>query len=349
MARVSVENASVSFYVGKSALPSLPGISSFAGGKIDRQAGNVLALNNFSVEIGEGERVGLIGHNGAGKSTLLRTMAGIYVPVKGRVRVEGTVSALFQSSPGLEPDDSGYQNILNCGLYLGMSKKEILAKRDEIADFTELGEYLHLPARIYSAGMLMRLSFAIVTSIDPDILLVDEALGTGDAHFAHKAQQRVFQLAERSSILVMASHSPSLLASICNRAIYLDRGKVMADGPVNDVVDMYHQHVAESAKAGDHDSQMKLLRMAGDSVRHGQSIPADVEEASLRIAMRIDPGNPNKLQRLCILLQKQGKPIPVELEIETLEAVLSVRPNEQSAVRRLAELKAAMGGMSRAE
>tara|TARA_R110002074_G_scaffold274885_1_gene446438 strand:+ start:2429 stop:3475 length:1047 start_codon:yes stop_codon:yes gene_type:complete len=340
MTKVSVENASVSFYVGKSAVSSPAKISSAAGGIIDRQAGSVHALNNVSIEIGEGERVGLIGHNGAGKSTLLRTMAGIYVPRSGRVQVEGTVSALFQSSPGLEPDDTGFQNILNCGLFLGMSKKEILSKRDDIAEFTELGEYIHLPARIYSAGMLMRLSFAIVTSIDPNILLVDEALGTGDAHFAHKAQQRVLHLAQRSSILVMASHSPSLIASICNRAIYLDQGRVLADGPVSEVVDQYHKDVAEGAKAGDQESQMKLLRMASDSVRHGQKIAPEVEEMSLRIAMQIDPGNPNKLQRLCILLRQQGKEVPPALEIETMEAILSIRPDDQSADRRLAELKA---------
>ena len=287
MTKVSVENASVSFYVGKSAVSSPAKISSAAGGIIDRQAGSVHALNNVSIEIGEGERVGLIGHNGAGKSTLLRTMAGIYVPRSGRVQVEGTVSALFQSSPGLEPDDTGFQNILNCGLFLGMSKKEILSKRDDIAEFTELGEYI-----------------------------------------------------QRSSILVMASHSPSLIASICNRAIYLDQGRVLADGPVSEVVDQYHKDVAEGAKAGDQESQMKLLRMASDSVRHGQKIAPEVEEMSLRIAMQIDPGNPNKLQRLCILLRQQGKEVPPALEIETMEAILSIRPDDQSADRRLAELKA---------
>tara|TARA_R110002074_G_scaffold402151_1_gene604052 strand:+ start:3272 stop:4333 length:1062 start_codon:yes stop_codon:yes gene_type:complete len=350
MPHISLETVSIEFSVKGSLRKNLKetvrGFKRTTGGVLDIERGAVRALDQVSIELNEGDRVGLIGHNGAGKSTLLRTMAGIYAPQSGHAKVEGRISALFQSSAGLQLDDTGFENILNCGLFLGMSKSEIATKRDEIAEFTELGDYLSLPARIYSAGMLMRLSFAVATSIDPDILLVDEALGTGDAHFAHKAQQRVLQLAERSSILVIASHSPGLIASICNRAIYLGHGKVLADGQVGEVVDQYHKDVAEGAKAGDQESQMKLLHMASDSVRHGQKILPHVEEVSLRIAMQIDPGNPSKLQRLCILLRQQGKEVPVALEIETMEAILTIRPDDKTAIRRLMELKAATENMT---
>lgn len=199
----------------------------------------VRALDNVSLKIQHGDQVGIVGHNGAGKSTMLRVLAGIYEPSGGTIRIDGHVSPLFDAAPGLDPDDTGYENILTCGLLLGMSRDEIERKLSDIEAFTELSDYLSLPARAYSTGMLVRLGFAIATAIDPEILLLDEGLGAGDARFAARAAERVGALIKRSSIMVLASHSDELIRQMCNRAILLDHGHVVADGPTDDVLDIY--------------------------------------------------------------------------------------------------------------
>jgi ABC-type polysaccharide/polyol phosphate transport system ATPase subunit len=214
------------------------------GGVLRRQndAGKrvvVRALDNVSLTINHGDQVGIIGHNGAGKSTMLRVFAGIYEPSQGTISIEGRVSPLFNTSPGLDLDDTGYENIVTCGLLLGMTRAEIERKLPEIEAFSELSDYLALPARTYSSGMLVRLGFAIATAIDPEILLLDEELGAGDARFAMQAAKRVKGLIDRSSIMVLASHSAELISQMCNRAILLDHGRVVADGPAKDVLDLY--------------------------------------------------------------------------------------------------------------
>jgi ABC-type polysaccharide/polyol phosphate transport system ATPase subunit len=201
----------------------------------------VRALEDVSLTVNHGDQLGIIGHNGAGKSTMLRIFAGIYEPSAGTISVEGRVSPLFSTSPGLDPDDTGYENIVTCGLLLGMSRDEIERKMPEIEAFSELSDYLALPARTYSTGMLVRLGFAIATAIDPEILLLDEELGAGDARFAAHAAKRVESLIERSSIVVLASQSEELISKICNRAILLDHGRVIADGPAKDVLEMYNR------------------------------------------------------------------------------------------------------------
>jgi homopolymeric O-antigen transport system ATP-binding protein len=196
----------------------------------------VRALENVSLTVRHGDQIGIVGHNGAGKSTLLRVFAGIYEPSQGTITVEGRVSPLFSTSPGLDPDDTGYENIVTCGLLLGMSRDEIEQKMPEIEAFSELSDYLALPARTYSTGMLVRLGFAIATALDPEILLLDEELGAGDARFAMRATKRVEALIERSSIVVLASQSEELIRRICNRAILLDHGKLVADGPTDEIL-----------------------------------------------------------------------------------------------------------------
>jgi ABC-type polysaccharide/polyol phosphate transport system ATPase subunit len=196
----------------------------------------VRALENVSLTVRHGDQIGIVGHNGAGKSTLLRVFAGIYEPSQGTITVEGRVSPLFSTSPGLDPDDTGYENIVTCGLLLGMSRDEIEQKMPEIEAFSELSDYLALPARTYSTGMLVRLGFAIATALDPEILLLDEELGAGDARFAMRAAKRVEALIERSSIVVLASQSEELIRRICNRAILLDHGKLVADGPTDEIL-----------------------------------------------------------------------------------------------------------------
>lgn len=199
----------------------------------------VRALDNVSLAINHGDQVGILGHNGAGKSTMLRVLAGIYQPSQGSISIEGRVSPLFTTSPGLAVDDTGYENIVTCGLLLGMTRDEIERKLPEIEAFTELSDYLALPVRTYSPGMLVRLGFAIATAIDPEILLLDEGLGAGDARFATRAVNRVKALIERSSVMVLASHSDKLIQQMCKRAILLDRGHVVADGPTEEVLAIY--------------------------------------------------------------------------------------------------------------
>ncbi len=224
------------------------------GGVLRRQTDTgkrvvVRALDNVSLTIMHGDQVGIIGHNGAGKSTLLRVLAGIYEPSQGTVNVKGNVSPLFNVSPGLDLDDTGYDNIVTCGLLLGMTRDEIENKLPEIEEFCELSGYLALPARTYSTGMLVRLGFAIATSIDPEILLLDEWLGAGDARFAERATQRIQSMIERSSIVVLASHSDELILKMCNRVILLNHGRVIANGPTADVIDIYMRKTQEEQAA----------------------------------------------------------------------------------------------------
>jgi ABC-type polysaccharide/polyol phosphate transport system ATPase subunit len=215
-----------------------------AGGLIRREGRRknrvtVRALENVCLKLGDGDRLGILGHNGAGKSTMLRALAGVYVPTSGRVTIDGRVSALFNTTPGLDMDDTGYENVVTCGLFLGMSRDEIASKTPEIAEFTELGDYLDLPVRTYSSGMLTRLGFAIATAIDPEILILDEGLGAGDARFAERAARRLDRMIDRSNILVVASHSEALIRSMCNRAVLLDGGRQVMAGSVEDVIQTY--------------------------------------------------------------------------------------------------------------
>lgn len=210
---------------------------------ISRENGSlsVSALEDVSLSFEEGSRVGLIGMNGAGKSTLLRIMGGIYAPSAGNVEIAGKVSCLFNYNLGMDVDDTGYENIRLIGMYLGMSPEEIEARTQDIAEFTELGEFLSVPVRAYSSGMVTRLSFSIATSIHPDVLLLDEGFGTGDARFAGRAFDRIMRLVDRTQVLVLASHDNQLIRSMCNKAVLLDRGRVCAVGDVDSVISAYQE------------------------------------------------------------------------------------------------------------
>lgn len=199
----------------------------------------VRAIDDLSIELRSGDRLGLIGHNGAGKSTLLRVMAGIYPPTAGSIRVEGKAVPLLDISLGMDEQSTGRQNIRLRGLLLGMSDAEIRRKTDEIADFTELGDYLDLPLRTYSSGMRVRLAFAVSTAVDADILLLDEVLGVGDASFQAKAERRLKELHDRSEIVVLAIHSSETIRKTCTKVLWMERGKVRMFGDVTEVVDAY--------------------------------------------------------------------------------------------------------------
>lgn len=199
------------------------------GGTIESEAGHttvVTALKNVSFSLRDGDAVGVVGHNGAGKSTLLRTMAGIYQPATGTIRRTGKVATVLEIGAGLEPELSGYENIINLSMMMGMSLEEAKALTPDIEEFTELGDFLQLPVRTYSSGMTMRLMFAIATAITPEILLIDEMFSTGDAGFQEKSLARIRKLISSAKIFVFASHSPSLIKNYCNRIFRLEHGQL---------------------------------------------------------------------------------------------------------------------------
>ncbi|MDO6388179.1 ABC transporter ATP-binding protein [Uliginosibacterium sp. 31-12] len=202
------------------------------GGRIGLNAGQhpvVRALNELDFEIKEGDRVGLVGHNGSGKTTLLRVLSGVYAPVSGSLHVHGKVASLLDVSMGMDPDATGFENIYLRGIMDGLRPALIRSKVDEIADFTGLGDYLNLPVRTYSSGMLLRLAFAISTSVEAEILIMDEWLSVGDAEFSQKAAARLDKLVDSASILVIASHNPDLIGRACNRKIHLDHGNIISN------------------------------------------------------------------------------------------------------------------------
>lgn len=221
-----------------------------AGGGIGRNDSNVVvveALKNINLSLREGDRIGLVGHNGAGKSTLLRLLAGIYEPTSGATQIRGRVAPVFDLGVGMDPEISGYENIIIRGLFLGQSRKQMKAKIDEIADFSELGEYLNMPLRTYSTGMRIRLALGVVTSIDPEILLLDEGIGAVDAEFMKKARKRLGELVDRSGILVFASHSNDFLAQLCDSALWIEHGEIKQHGEIETVVRAYEGDEAADA------------------------------------------------------------------------------------------------------
>jgi lipopolysaccharide transport system ATP-binding protein len=205
------------------------------GGRIGQDAGRhtvVRALDELTFSFSDGERIGLVGHNGSGKTTLLRTLTGVYEPVRGKLQVRGRIASLLDVSMGLDPDATGFENIYLRGILDGLKPARIRSKIDEIADFSELGDYLNLPVRTYSSGMMLRLAFSMSTSIDADILIMDEWLSVGDADFRAKAAQRLETLVGNASIVVIASHEPGLVQRVCTRKISLEHGKIVSDEPV---------------------------------------------------------------------------------------------------------------------
>lgn len=204
----------------------------------------VHALRDLDLAIGDGERVGIIGHNGAGKSTLLKLLAGIYPPSDGRRLVSGRISSLFDIALGFEGDASGWENIGYRSFLQGETPRTIRDKIAAIAEFSELGDFLNMPVRYYSAGMSVRLAFSIATSIEPEILLVDEVLSAGDISFQDKARRRMREMMSKARIIVMVSHELTSIAQLCERVIWLDRGTVRATGPAAQIIAAYQQHFA---------------------------------------------------------------------------------------------------------
>lgn len=249
-AELSLDNVSVSFPIYHGGSRSLKKSLLFrgSGGQLASDASHritVEALRNVSLEFGNGDRVALIGSNGAGKTTLLRVMAGIYEPVSGVVKSRGRVSPMFDIALGIDGDISGYDNIRLRGLILGLSAGEIEQRMADIVEFTELGDYLDIPVRTYSSGMMTRLTFAVATCFAPEILLMDEWIVAGDAGFLAKAQHRIESFIEKAGILILASHSTDICRQWCNKAVWMERGEVKMHGDIEAVLDNYNGQVTK--------------------------------------------------------------------------------------------------------
>lgn len=199
----------------------------------------IRALDSINLSFHEGDRVAILGHNGSGKSTLLKAIAGIYDPTTGEITTKGRLMPLFNMMEGISPDSKGRETIFIRGSILGLSNEEILNKADDIIDFCELDDYIDLPIRTYSSGMLVRLMFGIVTSIEADILVMDEFIGAGDAAFLIKAHKRLRGFVDKSKCLIVATHSRDIALNWCNKAVLLEKGKVKAIGTPEDILKIY--------------------------------------------------------------------------------------------------------------
>jgi len=207
------------------------------GGRLLKDGHDIIhvnALDSITFKLFDGDRLGLVGHNGAGKSTLLKVLAGVYEPDKGRIAVNGRISSMIDINLGLDLDLTGRENIITMGRMRGFNIKEILAKIPEIIEFSELGQFIDLPIKTYSAGMTTRLVFGVATSLEPDILLMDEWIGAGDAGFFQKAVDRLNSILRQSRIIVLASHNFGLIQEICNKLLVLEGGRQIYFGNTKD-------------------------------------------------------------------------------------------------------------------
>jgi ABC-type polysaccharide/polyol phosphate transport system, ATPase component len=241
--RVSLQNVGLRYPImGASKLQGTPQKKKTSGmGNLVVTAGKpkyVQALRDISLELEAGDRLAVVGRNGSGKTTLLRVIAGIYRPTSGTIDVRGKISTLFAMGMGMRPQSSGYRNIVLQAMIAGLSKKEAVGIIEDVKEFTELGDFLNLPVNSYSQGMAMRLKFAVSTAISPDILVMDEWVGAGDAEFRSKATDRMNKVFSDSGIAILASHSNALLKETCNKAIWLESGQLKASGSVDGVIDM---------------------------------------------------------------------------------------------------------------
>jgi len=267
MTGISVRGVSVDFPLYHGSSRSLKKtVLAAASGRVgkDRQSRVVVqALRDISFELGSGDRLGVIGGNGAGKTTLLRVLAGIYEPVLGYVRIEGSLTALLDPSLGMNPELTGRENIgLRCR-YNGLSKDAAKQLEENVRVFSELGDFLELPVRLYSSGMMVRLGFALATAIRPQVLLMDEWFMAGDAGFMEKAKARLENMVRGAEILVLSSHVAQVVQAWCTRVIWLDQGQVRVDGPAEEVLEAYLGYkLPPLSRSGDADAALVQAMLA---------------------------------------------------------------------------------------
>jgi len=240
MAKIELRNVGVTFNVHQQKRVSF---KEYMIRGLFRRAVNptmrVRALEGINLSARDGERIGVIGHNGAGKSTLLKTLAGVYPPTAGTCEVEGKICSLFDITLGFEFEASGWDNIRYRAYLQGESSRSVRAKLEEIAAFSELGDFLNIAVRNYSAGMQMRLAFSIATAINPEVLLVDEVLAVGDLAFTSKAQARMRELMNTSRLMVIVAHDLKTIANMCTRVVWMQHGQIVAQGPPREIIDRY--------------------------------------------------------------------------------------------------------------
>ncbi|MGG6897393.1 ABC transporter ATP-binding protein [Rhizobium sp. BR 315] len=242
MAHIHLEDVSISYPIFNSHSRSLrTAVFSKLGGKIVSHNRTLVveAIKGLSLHLEDGDRIALLGHNGAGKTTLLRALAGVYPPQSGQIEISGRISSFTDITLGMDMEASGWENIVFRCAFMGLSFAEAKALAPSIAEFSELGEFLDMPVRTYSAGMFVRLAFAISTSIDPDIVIMDEMISAGDAQFVEKARQRIEKILGNASIFVIASHDVAITRQFCTKALWLEKGKQRALGPVAEVTEAY--------------------------------------------------------------------------------------------------------------
>ena len=204
----------------------------------------VNALSGLSMELKDGDRLGVVGHNGAGKTTFLRLVSGVYPPTAGEAVIEGKISSFTDIALGMEPESTGWQNIIFRCIFLGLTFKEAKELAPSLAEFSELGEFLDLPVRTYSSGMFVRLAFAISTAVQPDIVVMDEMIGAGDQSFIEKAQKRVEKLLEKARIMVIASHNEDIIRRFCNKTAWFEKGTLRLLSDTDEALRSYFQRPA---------------------------------------------------------------------------------------------------------
>ena len=242
MARINLKNVIVDYPIANAASRSLQlRLYQSLGGKLTSHHKTVVvrALDGVDLALGDGDRLGIIGHNGSGKTTLLRVLAGVYLPGQGSATIEGSISSFTDLTLGMDPESTGWENIIFRCAFMGMSFGEAKRLSPAIAEFSGLGEYLNLPTRTYSSGMFLRLAFAISTSVHPEILIMDEMISAGDSEFIEKAKCRLLEIVDKANILALASHDMKVVQTVCNKVVWLAHGTIEQCGPPQQVVQAY--------------------------------------------------------------------------------------------------------------
>lgn len=245
---IELRHVSLSFKIGKDKIDNLKEYVIRTINRTKEKKTNFKATDDVSFTIKKGEKVGLIGFNGAGKSTLLKIISGVYTPDEGEVIVNGNIAPLLSLGAGFDKNYSGRENIFLNGAILGYDEEFLREKYDEILEFSELEEFINLPVKNYSSGMLSKLGFSIATIVDPDILILDEVLGVGDINFKKKSKEKLQSLMESNTTVILVSHSIKEIRTICDKAIWIDKGKVIEIGEVNSICDKYEEAAKNASK-----------------------------------------------------------------------------------------------------